>query len=289
MNFDDRFDRSERLFGKEGQEKLRRACVAVVGVGGVGTHVVQQLALLGVGTLFLLDHEELSRSNRNRYIGAWHGDRTPGFPKTELGERLVRLIDPTISVRTVCERFPSRGGLTALREADVVFGCVDDDGARFVLNEACLAYDKPLFDLASDVPEPGCYGGRVTVIWRKGGCLHCRQLLDPEEVRRFLSPPESVENEAAVYGIDHRLLGEEGPAVVSLNGVVASLGVTEFMVAATGMRAPYRHLEYRGHMGIVTRRNDDPSADCHYCEAVRGQGDAARIERYFTRRESSLI
>ena len=280
MQFSDRFDRNERLFGKDGQKALRSASVIVIGVGGLGTHVVQQLSLLGVGALSLVDHEELSHSNRNRYVGARHDDPVPGSPKVHLGERLIHVVDPAISVTTVDEGFPSASALRALRDAGYVFGCLDNDGVRFVLNEACLAYDKPLFDLASDVPEPGRYGGRVTVVWGEGGCLHCRGVLDPDEVRRFLSPTEALQNEAAVYGVDRQVLGETGPSVVSVNGVVASLGVTEFMVAVSGMRPPCRHLEYRGHMGIVAKRSDDPSSGCHYCQTVRGLGDAANIKRY---------
>lgn len=278
---DDRFDRNERLFGEEGQAALRLASVAVVGVGGLGTHVVQQLALLGVGALSLIDQEELATSNRNRYVGAWHDDAVPGSQKVAIGKRLAALIDPTISVREIPEQFPTAAALDAVLSADFVFGCVDNDGVRFVLNEACLAYEKPLFDLASDVPESGRYGGRVTFVSGERGCLHCRGVLDADEVRRFLSPVEALENEAAEYGVDRRVLGEAGPSVVSLNGVVASLGVTEFMVAATGMRPPLTHLEYRGHMGTVAKQSDDAPGGCYYCENVRGQGDAAHIERYF--------
>ena len=164
MDTDNRFDRNEQLFGKEGQQALRRTRVAIVGIGGLGTHVVQQLALLGVGELTLIDHEELSVSNRNRYIGAWHDDPIPGSSKVRLGQRLSEHIDPSINVSIISDPFPSSAALKALRDSDYVFGCVDSDGVRFVLNETCLAYERPYFDLASDVPEPDCYGGRVTFV-----------------------------------------------------------------------------------------------------------------------------
>lgn len=277
---DDRFDRNEGLFGKDGQERLRNTRVAVIGVGGLGTHVVQQLTLLGVGHLDLIDHEELSQSNRNRYVGVWRGDPIPGSNKVDLGRRLANLIDPSVGVSVVRDRFPSAAALDALRNADYVFGCVDSDGVRFVLNEACLAYRKPLFDLASDVPEPGCYGGRVAFVGDKD-CLVCRKVLDPPEVRRAHSPQSARENEAAVYGIDQRALDEAGPSVVSLNGVVASLGVIEFMAAVTEIREPYPHLDYRGDQGTVRRRKFAEN-DCYYCNNVRGKEDAADIGRYFS-------
>ena len=276
-----RFDRNEQLFGQEGQRALRKARVAVVGVGGLGTHVVQQLAFLGIGALNLIDHEELSGTNRNRYVGSRHDDPVSGFLKVDLGERLAMEIDNEIEVRKVPEAFPSEASLEALQAADAVFGCVDNDGIRFVLNESCQAYEKPLFDLASDIPEEGRYGGRIIVVNRERGCLYCRDVLNQDEVRRFLSSQGVLDNEDAVYGIHRKMLGESGPSVVSLNGTVASLGVTEFMVWATDMRAPKQHLTYRGDMGTVSYNRDDPPSDCYYCKNIRGQGAAANIARYF--------
>lgn len=281
----DRFDRNELLFGKEGQQALHRARVFVGGAGGLGSQVVQQLSLLGVGGLAVVDQQDLKNSSRNRYVGAWHDDPVPGSRKVELARRLAGLIDPTIDVVTVNDGLLSTTALTALRSCNYAFGCFDDDGVRFVLNEMCLAYNKPLFDLASDAPEPGIYGGRVAVVWKDSGCLHCRGLLDPEDVRRFLSTEKALENEAAVYGIKRRALAEAGPSVVSVNGVIASLGVTEFMAAATGIREPHVHLNYRGDRGTVGNRPDERAPDCYYCNVVRGQGDAAGIERYFMQRQ----
>src|SRR4051812_46946121 len=65
-----RFDRQIALFGEEGQAKVAAATVAVVGVGGLGSHLVQQLALLGVRQFALIDCEELADTNRNRYVTA---------------------------------------------------------------------------------------------------------------------------------------------------------------------------------------------------------------------------
>ncbi len=67
----------------------------------------------------------------------------------------------------------------------------------------------------------------------------------------------------------HFLAGT-GPAVVSLNGVVASLGVTEFMVHVTGLREPASQLIYRGELGIVTKSVDQPQPGCYYCTRLWG-------------------
>lgn len=277
---DDRFDRNERLFGKDGQARLRRTRIFIAGAGGLGSHVVQQTSLLGVGAIDVADREELSHSNRNRYIGAWHSNLVPGTPKVEIAQRLARLIDPAIKVTAIADDILSEAGLGVLQRADLVFGCVDNDGVRFFLNEACRAYNKPLIDLASDVPEPGVFGGRMALITGEHGCLHCLGLLDAQEVRRFLSSAGMLANEAAVYGVDAAALSGTGPSVVSVNGAVASLGVTAFMAWATGLTLPYSLLTYRGDRGTVTRQMPSGPKDCYYCHGVHGLGDRADLMRY---------
>jgi molybdopterin/thiamine biosynthesis adenylyltransferase len=279
-DFEDRFARNIALFGQEGQKRMRDASVAVVGAGGLGSFVLMELALLGVGTLTPIDDEDLSTSNRNRYVGAWHDDPVPGSAKVKLARRHIHLIDPTIRVTEVDESLFSETAFAAVRAAGYVFGCLDDDGPRLVLNELCAVYAKPLFDLASDVPEPGVYGGRVCTAWDGTGCPYCLGEIDLKAAQRYLASDAERENEDAIYGVRRDVLGETGPSVVSINGVVASLAVTEFMAAVTGMRKPAMLLTYKGHESIVTKRREAPSADCYYCKGLRGRGADADVERY---------
>ncbi len=75
-------------------------------------------------------------------------------------------------------------------------------------------------------------------------------------------------------------LARSGPSVVSINGVVASLGVTEFMVTVTGLRPLKKLLFYYGHGGTVRLRNDEPFPDCYCCKGIRGLRERADVERY---------
>lgn len=277
-----RFDRNERLFGRDGQTCLRRARIAVMGSGGLGSIVATEIALLGVGAVDIVDCQELSHSNRNRYMGVWTNDPIPGSLKVTLAKRHIHLIDDKIEVTSRHENILSPKGLDAIKRADYVIGCVDKDGVRFFLNEACLAYGKMLIDLATDVPEPGAFGGRIAIVGGSRGCLHCLNLLDPQDIRRFLSTEKMLENEDAVYGVPATVLDEAGPSVVSVNGVVASLGVTALMALVTGMDVPYTVQTYYGHRGTVSREKPPPSDNCHYCKNVQGLGDKAALNRYFT-------
>lgn len=149
----DRFDRNIRFLGAEGQAKLRQAHVAVIGCGGLGQHVVQQLAFLGVGKLILIDDECLSGSNLNRYVLARHDDPIPSTHKVDLAIRAITAIDPAIETYAVRNSLRSREAFDALERARTIFGCVDNEGTRLVLNEYAKAYSKEYYDLATDVEE----------------------------------------------------------------------------------------------------------------------------------------
>lgn len=261
---------------------LKRTSAAVVGIGGLGTHVVQQLSHLGVGSLILIDNQELDKTNLNRYVGARHDDPISGSRKVDIAERSIALIDPAIHVQKVHAPLLSKLAFEAIVKADYVFGCLDNDSSRFILNELCSAYCLPYFDIASDIdPKPPVtYGGRVTTSWEGKGCLYCMGVLDLAEVRKELENPEIIREHDAIYGVNRSLLGETGPSVISVNGVVASLAVTEFTVSVTRIRMPIRNISYHGHLGKVTIGKEEPQTDCYYCNSIRGMREKARVERY---------
>jgi len=72
-----------------------------------------------------------------------------------------------------------------------------------------------------------------------------------------------------IYGIERRALGDTGPMVVSINGVVASLAVTEFAAWRTGLRAPVPYLVYPAEIGIVRENKDQPEPGCYFCGVTR--------------------
>ena len=274
-----RFSRNELLFGKEGQRQIEATSVAIVGVGGLGSHVVQQLAYLGVKTITLIDADSVTLSNLNRLIGATEADI--GCPKVDVLGRLVKAIRPEADVTKVKESFITEPGFSGLKNVDLIFGCVDRDGARLILTEFAAAYSKPYIDAATDAGEDATsWGGRIVFMLAGGPCAYCRGELSQEEVRRDLSTPEEQEVEARIYGVNREALSQTGPSVVSLNGVIASVSVTEFMVFVTGLRRPKTYLQYRGAFGILTTPSDPPLEDCYYCKTLYGKGEVAQVERY---------
>jgi len=93
----------------------------------------------------------------------------------------------------------------------------DNDGPRLVLLELCCSLQKSYIDVATDVPAPGTFGGRMVFTGIGKGCLACREKLDQIEVRRSLATPEQRIEDDKIYGIDRSALGTSGPSVVFLN------------------------------------------------------------------------
>ncbi len=102
-NYEARFDGIRRLFGVDGQDRLRRAHVCVVGIGGVGSWAVEALARTGVGALTLVDFDEICISNVNRQLHAVTGEF--GKPKVAVLAERVRAINPDCAVHPLQTQF----------------------------------------------------------------------------------------------------------------------------------------------------------------------------------------
>ena len=262
----DRLDRQRLFFGAEGQERLRASTVGVVGGGGLGSFVVLELAYLGIGKILIVDHDRLECSNRNRLVGAWESHAL-GTPKVGILRDLASLVDAEIEVEAVETFLEDEEAKASLAAADVVVGCVDHDGPRFTLNRLCCEKGLPLVDAASDtiVDQGGAvFGGRVCAATPETGCLMCFGVLDQNEIRDYAASPGQRADQEAIYGVGKETLAESGPAVVTVNGVVASIAVTEVMVLQTGVRPPIPHQQWRGDKGWLYSFSERAN-DCYYC------------------------
>ena len=96
---DNQFSRTELLINKEGIEKLKNAKVAIFGIGGVGSYVVESLARAGVGNFILVDNDIVSISNLNRQLIATH--KTVGMPKVEVSKNRILEINPDANIEII--------------------------------------------------------------------------------------------------------------------------------------------------------------------------------------------
>lgn len=137
------FSRTALLLGQEGIEKLKKARVAVFGVGGVGGYVVEALARSGVGALDLIDNDTVSLSNINRQIIALHS--TLGRQKTEVAAERAKDINPDITVRTHNLFFlPENAEQFDFSQYDYVVDAIDTVSGKIALAEQAKAANVPM-------------------------------------------------------------------------------------------------------------------------------------------------
>ncbi len=263
----ERARRNIELFGSEGQRRIEETRVAIVGYGGLGSHVGQQLAYLGTLRFTVIEPDTVEYSNLNRLVGAVPADAHGRVPKLDVADRTIKAINPSATVTCADVSVTRAGG--SLSEVDVVFGAIDNDAARLALTELCSEQGLPYIDMATDTGELEngklWFGGRV-LIASGHGCLSCLGLFDQRELARAAMTPDQREADDRIYGVDRAMLDASGPMVVSVNGIVASIAVTEYIALVTRVRTPFPYPVYRGEQGIVNKNRDAPNPSCFYCQ-----------------------
>lgn len=258
----DKFDRQLRVFGAEGQNRLRSLRVGIVGLGGTGAIVAEQLAHLGVSDFLLLDPDTVEVSNLNRLVGATSSD--VGRPKVVVASDLIRRIQPHARVDADATSVLLNKNASKLADVDFLFCCTDSHGSRAVLNQLSYQYLVPMIDmgvviLAANNHTPQLIG-RTQMLGPGLGCLVCGNLLDPESVRVDLLT--DFERQADPYIIGTR---EPAPAVISLNGTLASMAVTMFLSAAAGVPSSARLINYNGNTGSSRAARITAHPTCYVC------------------------
>lgn len=139
-------DRTQRLLGKDGMERLKQSHVAVFGIGGVGGYAVEALARSGIGALTLVDHDRVEPSNLNRQIIALHS--TLGEFKVDAAAARVFDIAPHCRVSTHRCFFPEKSEKNAqtfdFSEYDFVIDAIDSIKSKVLLIETCIRAGTPI-------------------------------------------------------------------------------------------------------------------------------------------------
>jgi len=227
------FNRQALLVSRPGQVILRQARVAVVGLGGGGSHIVQQLAHIGVGEIIVIDPDRVENTNRHRLVGLTSIDIWLKRRKADVMHRLVRRIGTGSKCRRIPVRVPEPLAVEALKEADVIVGCLDHLHARLDLQDVAWRFLIPYVDIgvsirpitnASEGDPRVAIGGNVITLIPGGFCLWCCGFLSQEKLSLELNGPNRG-----------YFQGRAGEAqVVSLNGIVASQAVNEVLQLLTG-------------------------------------------------------
>lgn len=127
--------------GLEGQKKLKRARVLLVGVGGLGSPAALYLSAAGVGTLGLVDFDVVDATNLQRQI--IHGTRTIGKRKLDSARDRIEDLNPNVKVEAHETPLTSRNALEIIRTYDIVVDGTDNFPTRYLVNDACVILGKP--------------------------------------------------------------------------------------------------------------------------------------------------
>ncbi|MUL39848.1 adenylyltransferase/sulfurtransferase MoeZ [Streptomonospora sp. PA3] len=148
--------------GMDGQKRLKNAKVLVVGAGGLGSPALLYLAAAGVGTLGIIDFDEVDESNLQRQV--IHGQSDIGKPKAESARESIEDINPYVKVNLHKERLDSDNALEIFAPYDLVLDGTDNFATRYLVNDACVLLNKPY--VWGSIFR---FDGQVSVFWNEYG------------------------------------------------------------------------------------------------------------------------
>jgi len=194
--------------GEEGQRKLLEARVIVVGAGGLGSPILTYLAAAGIGTIGIVDSDNVDESNLQRQIIHWTPD--VGRPKVVSAKEKMEKINPDVCVITHDEMISPLNVEDILSGYDIVIDACDNYGTRYVVNDACVLHGKPF--IYGSVYQ---FEGQASVFAGEGWpCYRCV----------FPVPPEKDVRPSA---------GELG-LIGSVPGIIGLIQVSECIKIITG-------------------------------------------------------
>lgn len=222
--------------GKDGQEKLQKARVLVVGAGGLGSPVLTYLAAAGIGYITIVDYDIVSESNLNRQF--LYGTEDIGKAKGPVAAEKLRSLNPDVDITVFGEEINSKNSLDIIRGIDVVVDCVDSVATRLIVNSACLRQNIPLVE--GGVCQ---FYGYVMSIHRESACLCCIDYKQDEKQTN-------------------------SPVIGCTAGVIGSLQVNECIKILLNIGEPLfsKMLTYdglRNSFDLVELKKDDLCGECH--------------------------
>ncbi len=139
----EQFQRTRRLLGEAAIERLQKSCVAVFGLGGVGSFTAEALVRAGVGKLLLVDCDTISESNINRQLIALHS--TVGQSKAEVMAQRAADINPAVAAIPYVLRYAEdTADKISLESCDYIIDAVDSVSAKLLLAEEAQRLGKPI-------------------------------------------------------------------------------------------------------------------------------------------------
>lgn len=279
----ERFDRQVLLFGAAGQALLRGLHVGVLGAGGGGSILVEQLAHLGVGQITAVDPDIVKRHNLSRIIGANERDARAKRKKVHVARDHVQRIDLSIRFNAIDGDISHSHVAEQLLDCDYLLLATDTATARLVANAIAQSFLIPLIQIGAKV-ELRANGDieqiytAVRPVLPRHGCLSCAGLIDPILLQREVATPEQRAQQ--------NYLGQEeivDPSVTTLNAAAAAGALNALLMSVIGQAdehlSEHRITLMREGRTLITTPQRDP--DCRWC----GDGGDSR----YARADTSLL
>lgn len=276
------FDRQVRAFGEDVQRALGDLRIAVVGCGGTGSAVAEQLVRLGVRCLLLIDPDHVTQTNLTRIFGS--GCKDVGRLKVDVLRGHLLNIAPDARISAVASMITVQSTAERLSSMDVVFGCTDDNAGRLVLSRLAYYMLTIVIDcgvlLTSDSNgQLDGIHGRVTVMHPGAACLVCRGRIDLRRAgSEVLNPTERIRLEGEGYAV---ALSHAEPAVVAYTTMVAAASVGELLerLVGYGPQPVPNEIVLRLHERELSTNSQAPNAG-HYCDPSAGKVGLGTTEPY---------
>lgn len=153
--------------GVKGQKKLLNASVLIIGAGGLGAPAALYLAAAGVGTIGIVDADEVDLSNLQRQV--IHTTNDVGKAKVKSAAETMEAINPDVTVKTYCTFVDSSNIMDLIKDYDFIIDGTDNFPAKFLINDACVMAEKP-FSHAGIIRFKGQL---MTYVPGEGPCYRC--------------------------------------------------------------------------------------------------------------------
>ncbi len=260
----DLFGRQVLALGGDGQLVLGRMHIGVVGAGGTGSAVCEQLIRLGVGHITVIDPDVITDTNVTRVWGSTLDD--VDAPKVNIVARSATTIGLGTKVTAIHDTIANEAAARALRHCDVVLGCTDDNVGRLVLSRLAYIHLIPVIDMGVRIDTDGDHvtsiDARITYMAPGSACLDCRGWIDHERLAAEALPDDErtvLEAEGYVVG-----LGDPDPSVVPYTTAVAAHAVSDLLNRLFGFApAPNDQIiQFHAH---TIRTPGRPARDDHFC------------------------
>ncbi|MDD5463359.1 MAG: ThiF family adenylyltransferase [Methylococcales bacterium] len=280
------YDRQVLAFGESGQRRFMETKVGIIGVGGTGSAVAEQLVRLGVKDFILIDKDIFDVSNLTRIYGSYQNHTRSYFynifnrkrpSKVEIAKRNLYRINNSIKVLPLFSNVTTTNTCKALLDRDAIFLCTDDQWGRSVVNQLAYQYLIPTINIGVRIDSKAekITGGTGALhILRPGNpCLWCYQYLKADIVANeslHLEERNKLIGEGYVKGLE-----TNAPSVISLTSTIASMAVTMFLQLTTDFMGSNGNISALRHdilNGTINRCRSDSSSEC-ICKKVKGFGD----------------